>query len=94
MRLWMRTCMLAYMIIWITFIICGSPNSYLGCTSQQPWAPSSAGTAGTPKDTNFHWIRMDSAGNWSHKPGGTPVRNTEPGQPGQWRIDPGPGAST
>jgi len=28
-------------------------------------------------DTNFHWIRMDHAGNWSHKPGGTPVRNTD-----------------
>jgi len=28
-------------------------------------------------DTNFHWIRMDQSGNWSHKPGGTPVRNTD-----------------
>eukprot|EP00913_Durusdinium_trenchii_P004938 g4585.t1 len=23
-------------------------------------------------DTNFHWIRMDRTGYWSHKPGGTP----------------------
>ncbi|CAK9074092.1 Insoluble matrix shell protein 1 (IMSP1) (Fragment) [Durusdinium trenchii] len=28
-------------------------------------------------DTNFHWIRMDRTGYWSHKPGGTPVRNTD-----------------
>jgi len=28
-------------------------------------------------DTNFHWIRRDSAQYWSHKPGGTPVRNTD-----------------
>jgi len=30
-------------------------------------------------DTNFHWIRFDSkpAGFWSHKPGGTPVRNVD-----------------
>jgi hypothetical protein len=29
--------------------------------------------------TNFHWIRFDSqpAGYWSHKPGGTPVRNVD-----------------
>jgi hypothetical protein len=30
--------------------------------------------------TNFHWIRLDSqpqGGWWSHKPGGTPVRNTD-----------------
>jgi len=27
--------------------------------------------------TNFHWIRMDVNGYWSHKPGGTPVRNTD-----------------
>jgi hypothetical protein len=27
--------------------------------------------------TNFHWIRMDANGYWSHKPGGTPVRNTD-----------------
>jgi len=29
--------------------------------------------------TNFHWIRFDSnpAGFWSHKPGGTPVRNVD-----------------
>jgi len=30
-------------------------------------------------ETNFHWIRFDSqpAGYWSHKPGGTPVRNVD-----------------
>lgn len=28
-------------------------------------------------DTNFHWIRMDANGFWSHKPGGTPVRNKD-----------------
>jgi len=28
-------------------------------------------------DTNFHWIRRDNASYWSHKPGGTPVRNTD-----------------
>mmetsp|Transcript_23654 Transcript_23654/g.55766 ORF Transcript_23654/g.55766 Transcript_23654/m.55766 type:complete len:303 (-) Transcript_23654:47-955(-) len=28
-------------------------------------------------DTNFHWVRMDKTGFWSHKPGGTPVRNTD-----------------
>jgi len=28
-------------------------------------------------DTNFHWIRRDSDVYWSHKPGGTPVRNTD-----------------
>jgi len=28
-------------------------------------------------DTNFHWIRKDANGYWSHKPGGTPVRNTD-----------------
>jgi hypothetical protein len=29
--------------------------------------------------TNFHWIRFDSdpAGYWSHKPGGTPLRNVD-----------------
>ncbi|UJR34143.1 hypothetical protein I4U23_021550 [Adineta vaga] len=27
--------------------------------------------------TNFHWIRMDANGYWSHKPGGTPVRNKD-----------------
>ena len=42
--------------------------------------------ATVPKDTNFHWIRMDHAGNWSHKPGGTPVRNTEPGRGGRGRA--------
>jgi len=28
-------------------------------------------------ETNFHWIRMDANGYWSHKPGGTAVRNTD-----------------
>jgi len=31
-------------------------------------------------NTNFHWIRLDSlpaGGWWSHKPGGTPVRNID-----------------
>ncbi|CAF1285823.1 unnamed protein product [Adineta steineri] len=28
-------------------------------------------------ETNFHWIRMDANGYWSHKPGGTPVRNKD-----------------
>jgi len=28
-------------------------------------------------NTNFHWIRMDEGGMWSHKPGSTPVRNTD-----------------
>lgn len=28
-------------------------------------------------DTNFHWVRKDSNGMWSHKPGGTQVRNTD-----------------
>eukprot|EP00698_Gefionella_okellyi_P020679 TRINITY_DN6525_c0_g1_i1.p1 TRINITY_DN6525_c0_g1~~TRINITY_DN6525_c0_g1_i1.p1 ORF type:complete len:303 (-),score=52.06 TRINITY_DN6525_c0_g1_i1:31-939(-) len=30
-------------------------------------------------NTNFHWIRLDSNtnGRWSHKPGQTPVRNTD-----------------
>jgi hypothetical protein len=30
-------------------------------------------------NTNFHWIRFDSVpkGFWSHKPGGTPVRNID-----------------
>lgn len=27
--------------------------------------------------TNFHWVRLDDNGNWSHKPGGTAVRNTD-----------------
>ena len=64
----------------IICILCGFPNYWNAHRNHGPhrqW-----GTAGTPEDTNFHWIRMDSAGNWSHKPGGTPVRNTEPGQPG------------
>lgn len=28
-------------------------------------------------DTNFHWIRMDADLYWSHKPGGTAVRNVD-----------------
>lgn len=28
-------------------------------------------------ETNFHWVRMDRSGYWSHKPGSTPVRNTD-----------------
>jgi hypothetical protein len=30
-------------------------------------------------ETNFHWVRLDSnmKGHWSHKPGGTPIRNTD-----------------
>jgi len=28
-------------------------------------------------ETNFHWVRLDSTGKWSHKPGGTQVRNTD-----------------
>jgi len=28
-------------------------------------------------DTNFHWVRMDSNSKWSHKPGGTPVKNVD-----------------
>jgi len=28
-------------------------------------------------DTNFHWLRMDSNFKWSHKPGGTPIRNVD-----------------
>eukprot|EP00054_Salpingoeca_dolichothecata_P022667 m.149078 g.149078 ORF g.149078 m.149078 type:complete len:282 (-) comp24417_c1_seq2:1709-2554(-) len=28
-------------------------------------------------NTNFHWIRMDKSLWWSHKPGGTPVRNVD-----------------
>lgn len=39
-------------------------------------------------NSNFHWIRMDGDKTWSHKPGGSPVRNvdnnhkkiTDPGQ--------------
>jgi hypothetical protein len=27
--------------------------------------------------SNFHWIRMDANKLWSHKPGGSPVRNTD-----------------
>jgi hypothetical protein len=39
-------------------------------------------------NTNFHWIRFDSepAGYWSHKPGGTAVRNTD--NTGQKITDP------
>lgn len=28
-------------------------------------------------DTNFHWVRLDSNGLWSHKPGGTAVKNKD-----------------
>lgn len=28
-------------------------------------------------NTNFHWVRMDANGYWSHKPGGTEIRNTD-----------------
>jgi len=27
--------------------------------------------------SNFHWLRMDADMYWSHKPGGSPVRNTD-----------------
>lgn len=27
--------------------------------------------------TNFHWIRQDTTGMWSHKPGGSPVKNVD-----------------
>jgi len=26
-------------------------------------------------DSNFHWLRMNADGKWSHKPGGSPVRD-------------------
>lgn len=29
------------------------------------------------KDYNFHWVRLDSNGLWSHKPGGTPIKNID-----------------
>jgi hypothetical protein len=28
-------------------------------------------------DSNFHWLRMDADKMWSHKPGGSPVRNVD-----------------
>lgn len=28
-------------------------------------------------DSNFHWLRMDANFTWSHKPGGSPVRNVD-----------------
>ena len=28
-------------------------------------------------DSNFHWLRMDANKYWSHKPGGSPVRNVD-----------------
>jgi hypothetical protein len=28
-------------------------------------------------NTNFHWVRLDNNGYWSHKPGGTEVRNVD-----------------
>ena len=27
--------------------------------------------------SNFHWLRMDANLKWSHKPGGSPVRNVD-----------------
>jgi hypothetical protein len=26
---------------------------------------------------DYHWYRLDKDGMWSHKPGGTPARNTD-----------------
>lgn len=31
-------------------------------------------------DSNFHWLRMDANMKWSHKPGGSPVRNVDNNQ--------------
>jgi hypothetical protein len=31
-------------------------------------------------DSNFHWLRMDADMKWSHKPGGTAVRNVDNNQ--------------
>lgn len=31
----------------------------------------------TPGFFDYHWYRLDDSGMWSHKPGGTPVRNTD-----------------
>jgi hypothetical protein len=28
-------------------------------------------------EINFHWIRLDSNGLWSHKPGGTKISNID-----------------
>ena len=28
-------------------------------------------------DSNFHWLRMDADMTWSHKPGGSPVKNVD-----------------
>ena len=28
-------------------------------------------------ETNFHWVRLDSNGMWSHKPGGSAIQNTD-----------------
>lgn len=28
-------------------------------------------------DSNFHWLRMDADKKWSHKPGGSPVKNVD-----------------
>ena len=36
---------------------------------------------------NFHWIRMDADLKWSHKPGGTAVRNVD--NDGKTIDDPG-----
>jgi hypothetical protein len=37
-------------------------------------------------DTNFHWVRLDAGGKWSHKPGGSPVRNVD--DDGKEIVDP------
>jgi hypothetical protein len=37
-------------------------------------------------DNNFHWVRLDSNGEWSHKPGGTPVMNHD--NDGKLNTDP------
>jgi len=31
-------------------------------------------------ESNFHWLRMDANMKWSHKPGGSPVRNVDNNQ--------------
>ena len=38
-------------------------------------------------ETNFHWIRMDANMTWSHKPGGSPVRDHD--NDGKTITDPG-----
>lgn len=37
-------------------------------------------------NVNFHWIRKDNSGYWSHKPGQTPVKDTD--NSGQKIVDP------